>query len=137
MTATSPAAVTLTHGSADAVPPGLDIVYGPRDADMRCSSCGRLIPATDGKPVFDLATAEGGDLCLVCADKQHHGLRLVCAVMGYVVEAYGNGNRIAAEETIRGFQSAIELLDEAAPKVPYRRPVRQQPVRHGRRGKRR
>jgi hypothetical protein len=87
------------------------------------------MPAAD-KPVFELETADGKPLCLIHSDKEHHGLRLVCAVMGYVVEAYGTGNKQAAEETIRGFQSAIELLAENAPRVPYQRPVRQQPVRH-------
>lgn len=131
---------TLTPGGVATAPTetagplALDITYGTRPA-TRCTLCARPMTAAD-RPIFELETADGEPLCLVCSGKQHHGLRLVCAVMNHVVEAHGVGDKQSAAETVQGIVSALELLEEDAPKVPYRRPVRRQPNRAARRRRR-
>lgn len=114
----------------------LDLVYGERDAQP-CGVCSRQLPAIE-KPRFELEDADTGRvLCEVCANRTHHGLRLAAALMNAIADAYHAGDKRAAEETLAAVVSGIELLEETAPKQPYRRPVRHQPVRQTRRGRRR
>lgn len=114
----------------------LDLVLGERDA-TRCSVCSRPMPALE-HPKFELEDAETGlPLCDVDANRQHKPLRLAMALLNAIVEAHATGDKQAADEGVRGIESGFSLLAETAPKVPYRRPQRAQPVRHQRRGRRR
>jgi len=134
MTVTDPAAAPAPMEPAR--PLALDLVLGER-GPTRCATCTRHLPALE-HPTFELEDARTGQpLCDVCANRQHRPLRLVTAMLNAVTEAYAAGDKKAADEAIRGIGSGIELLQETATPVPYRRPVRHQPNRSTRRGRRR
>jgi hypothetical protein len=108
----------------------LDLVLGEREP-APCVRCSKPLPALDA-PRFELEDTDGGVLCLLCADKTHHGLRLVVAVLNSVLDQKAAGNHQAADETLRAITSGLELILEAAPKPRYTRPVRHQPNRRTR-----
>lgn len=117
-------------------PPALDLTLGERDATT-CATCNRHLPPLP-QPRFELETADTAQpLCDVCANRQHHGLRLAVALLNAILDAHTTGNKQQAQETLRAVVSGIEMLEETAAPVPYRRPVRRQPTRSTRRGRRR
>lgn len=137
----APAGRSLNTGELNATPGvaavttpaavSLDLALGERDA-TRCSVCSRPMPALE-HPKFELEDADTGlPLCDVDANRQHKGLRLAMALMNAVLDAYRTGDKQAAEDTIRGVVSGIELLEETAPTVRYQRPARHQPRRNPR-----
>jgi hypothetical protein len=114
----------------------LDLVYGERDA-TRCSVCNRLMPALE-HPKFELEDADTGlPLCDVDASRQNKPVRLAMALLNAIVEAYAAGDKKRADEGVHAIESGFSLLAEAAPKVPYQRAVRHQPVRRKPRSSRR
>jgi hypothetical protein len=137
VTIATPRTVPAAPATVPPVPAlALDIAFGERDA-ARCAVCNRHLPAVE-HPKFELENAETGQpLCDVCANRNHHGLRLATALLNAVVEAYAAGDKKAADEAIRGLESGIGMLRDAAPAVPYQRPVRQQPTRRQSRRERR
>lgn len=121
--------------TATAAPVSLDLVLGERGA-TRCGLCDKHLPATATR--FELEdTRTGQPLCDLCANRQHHGLRLAVALLNAVLDAHAAGNRQQAEETLRGIVNGVEMIEETATPVPYRRPARHQPVRSRRRDRRR
>jgi hypothetical protein len=134
---TTPGSVNVTHGSVDAPPPrlALDLVLGDRPEAVTCSNCSRHVAGLE-QPRFELETPDGDVLCLICADKSHHGVRLAVAVLNAALDARQAGDHKAALETIAAVVNGLELLDEQTPRPAYQRPARRQPVRHNRRGRR-
>lgn len=117
-------------------PVSLDLTLGERDATT-CATCSRHLPPLP-QPRFELETADTAQpLCDLCANRQHHGLRLAVALLNAILDAHTAGNKQQAQETLRAVVSGVEMLEETATPVPYRRPVRRQPNRSTRRGRRR
>lgn len=138
-TTTTPASVHGTHGQLNTpAPVALDLCLGDRPA-TRCGGCNRHLDAIEpGTQRFELEDANTGDVyCDVCSNRRHHPLRLAVALLNSVVEAYNAGERQQAADAIGAVINGAEMLREAAPRTPYVRPVRQQPRRAPRRGRRR
>lgn len=139
-TGATPAAVNLTHGYVDApkTPAALDLALGDRP-ETRCGGCNRHLPAIEpGQQRFELEDADTGrPLCDVCANRRHHPLRLAVALLNAMVEAYAAGDKKSATEAVEAITNGFSMLQAEAPRVAYRRPVRQQPRRAARRGRRR
>lgn len=137
---TTPTAVNLSMRQVDApkAPAGLDLCLGDRDA-TRCGGCNRHLPAIEpGTQRFELEDADTGDVyCDVCANRRHHPLRLAVALLNAMVEAYAAGDRKSATEAVEAITNGFQMLQDEAPRVAYRRPIRQQPSRATRRGRRR
>lgn len=121
MTATTPAAATALRTAA------LDIVFGDRPEAEPCGHCGRPVPPLPAARL-ELELEDESVLCLPCADKAHHGLRLILAVFNHVLEAEAAGDTQGATETLQGIVSALELTTDRTLTTPI-----PQPNRHDRR----
>lgn len=136
----NPASRSLNTGELNATPPAvaLDLCLGDRP-EARCGGCNRHLPAIEpGRQRFELEDANTGDVyCDVCANRRHHPLRLAVALLNAMVEAYAAGDKKAANEAVEAITNGFQMLQDEAPTMPYRRPVRHQPVRPNRRGRRR
>ena len=50
-------------------------------------------------------------------------------MLNTLIESYGHGDKQAADDAVNALLNGIEMLRDAAPRVPYQRPVRNQPTR--------
>lgn len=114
----------------------LDLALGTRDA-TDCGTCGKTLPALAAAR-FELENADTSQpLCMVCADKTHRGLRLACLLLNTCLDLEDAGDKQAAREALQAVVNGMEMILEDAPRPRYTRPIRRQPNRNTRRGRRR
>lgn len=135
---TTPTMATPGHGNATPAM-ALDLTLGERP-EARCGVCGRLLPAIE-TPKFELEDAEtGAPICDLDANRQHKGLRLAVALLNTALDDRAAGQWQRGQEALWAVFNGLELLGETAQQPaqqPARpRPVRNQPVRRARRGRR-
>jgi hypothetical protein len=119
--------MTTATDHQPAPPLALDLAYGVRNWTATCPVCQRPVPvpATAG-PRYELETLDGdGDVvCLLCADKTHHSLRLAVGLLNAALDDRAAGRDREADEALRAVLSGLELAAEAAGALPTPEPNR-------------